>query len=70
MISRACALAQAHLSIPCSHTSRAKLECWLGSFVVFQGILSSIAKKPIFCDFFRKGEGGGFGLPAPPDSAN
>ena len=28
------------------------IECWLGSFVIFQGILTSIAKKHyIFCDF-------------------
>ena len=28
------------------------IECWLGSFVIFQGIRTSIAKKPyIFCDF-------------------
>ena len=32
------------------------IECWLGSFVIFQGILTSIAKTLNFCDF--SGEGG------------
>ena len=28
------------------------IECWLGSFVIVQGIRTNIAKKPfIFCDF-------------------
>ena len=27
------------------------IECWLGSFVIFQGILTSIAKAINFCDF-------------------
>ena len=24
------------------------IECWLGSFVIFQGIRTTIAKKPMF----------------------
>ena len=40
------------------------IECWLGSFVFFQGIRTSIAKKHyIFYDFSG---GGGAGPPAPP----
>ena len=31
--------------------SRPNIECWLCSFVIFQGIRTSIAKNPIFCDF-------------------
>ena len=41
------------------------IECWLGSFVVLQGIRTSVAKKPyIFCDF--SGGGGGVQTPPPP----
>ena len=36
----------------------ANIECWLCSFVIFQGIETSIAKKP-FLLFFRGGGGGG-----------
>ena len=32
------------------------IVCWLGSFVIFQGIWTSIAKNSYFCDF--SGEGG------------
>ena len=33
-------------------------DAWLGSFMIFQGILTSIAKKPcIFFAFFRVGGG-------------
>ena len=31
------------------------IECWLGSFVVFQGIRTSIAKKPYVFVIFRRG---------------
>ena len=34
------------------------MEFWLGSFVIYQGIRTSIAMKPYFCDFS--------GGPAPP----
>ena len=38
------------------------IECYLGSFVIFQGIQTSFAKKPyIFCDFSRGSE-----RPVPP----
>ena len=30
---------------------------WLSSFVIVQGIPTSIAKKPYFCDFLGEGEG-------------
>ena len=33
------------------------IDCWLGIFVIFQGIRTSIAKKSYFCDF--SGGGGG-----------
>ena len=36
------------------------IECWLGSFLIYQGIRTSIAQKPYFCDF-----SGGSGPPAP-----
>ena len=29
------------------------IECWLGSFVIFQGILTSIAKKPYIFFIFQ-----------------
>ena len=37
------------------------IECWLGSFVIFQGVCTSIAKKPYIFLIFqgRGGEGGG-----------
>ena len=37
------------------------IERWLGSFAIFQGIRTSIAKKAYICDF-----SGGFGPLAPP----
>ena len=39
------------------------IECWLGSFVVLQGIRTSIAKKPYIFVIFQ---GGGVRIPAPP----
>ena len=39
------------------------IECWLGSFVIFQGIRTSIGKKPYM--FFFIFHGGGFGPPVP-----
>ena len=52
---------------PSAHQSiyewRPNIECWHGSFVIFQGVRTSIAKKPyIFCDF----SGGGSGPPPLP----
>ena len=45
------------------------IECWFGSFVVLQGIRTSIAKKPfIFCDFQSEG-GGGVQTPFPPSGS-
>ena len=40
------------------------IECWLSIFVIFQGILTSIAKKPYIFVIFR-GWGGGGGLDPP-----
>ena len=34
------------------------IECWLGSFVIFQGIRTSIAKKPYIFVIFQWGGGG------------
>ena len=34
-------------------------QCWLGSFVIFHGIRTSIAKKLYFCEFSGGGGGGG-----------
>ena len=31
------------------------IDCWLCSFVIFQGIQTSIAKKPYICDFSSGG---------------
>ena len=39
------------------------IECWLGIFVIFQGIWTSNAKKPYNLWFFR---GEGVGPPVPP----
>ena len=39
------------------------IECWLGSFVIFQGIWTSIAKKPYIFVIFH---GGGVRTPWPP----
>ena len=33
----------------------AQIECWLGSFVIFQGIPTNIARTSYFCDFSREG---------------
>ena len=38
------------------------IECWLGSFIVFQGIRTSIAKKSYIFVIFQRGSV----LPAPP----
>ena len=42
------------------------IECWLGSFVIFQGIRTSIAKKPYIFVIFQGG-GGQDGLSHPLD---
>ena len=34
-----------------------KIECWLGSFVIFQGIRMNIAKKPYMLVFFSAESG-------------
>ena len=45
-------------------------HCWLSSIVTFQGILTSIAKKPyISYDFFSGGGGGGVWSPCPPSGS-
>ena len=44
------------------------IECWLGSFVIFQGIRTSIAKKPYILRFFRRW-GSGHCPPPPSGSA-
>ena len=31
------------------------IECWLGSFVIFQGIWTKLLRNPIFLWFFRRG---------------
>ena len=36
-------------------TQHRMLECWLGSFVVLQGIRTSIAKKPYIVVIFQEG---------------
>ena len=41
------------------------IECWLGSFMIFQGIWTSIAKKPYSFVIFQGGGGGG-PTPCPP----
>ena len=47
------------------------IECWLGGFVIFQGIRTSIAKKPyIFVIFFRGGGSGPLYPPTPSGSAH
>ena len=43
----------------------ANIEGWLGSFVIFQGIRSSIANKPYIFVIFQRG-GGGVRTPFPP----
>ena len=40
-------------------------ECWPGSFVIFQGIRTSISKKPYIFVIFRGGGGWGGGPPPP-----
>ena len=44
------------------------IECWLGSFVVLQGIRDSFTKKSYIFVIFRGGGGGGGGVrtPCPP----
>ena len=42
------------------------IECWLGSFVIFQGIWTSIAKIPYFFFYFSGGGGGQDPLYPPP----
>ena len=39
----------------------AHIECWLGSFAIFQGMRTSIAKKPYIFLIFQRGGGGGGG---------
>ena len=46
-------LAGHHRSV--SETPSPNIECWLGSFVLFQGILTSIAKKPYILVIFMGG---------------
>ena len=41
------------------------MDCWLDSFVIFQGIWNSIAMGPYSFEFFPEG-GGGSGPPVPP----
>ena len=43
-------------------------HCWLSSFLIFQGILISIAKKPYISYDFSGG--GGPGAPPPPPSGS
>ena len=47
------------------------IECWLGSFVIFQGIRTSIAKKPFIFVIFQGGGGGldPFVVPHPPSGS-
>ena len=45
-------LAKRHLngvSLPCQWGPN--IECWLGSFAIFQGIQTVLLRNPIFCDF-------------------
>ena len=42
------------------------IECWGCSFVIFQEILTGIAKKPYFFVIVRGGGGGGGADPLPP----
>ena len=42
------------------------IECWLGSFVILQGIQTSIANKPYIFVIFQWGGGGGSRPPVPP----
>ena len=43
------------------------MECWLGSFVIFKGIRTCIAKKTYIFVIFRGGGGGGGGDGGVPD---
>ena len=43
-----------------SETPCINIECWLGSFVIFQGIRASIAEKPYIFVIFQ-----GWGVPDP-----
>ena len=40
-----------------------KIECWLGSFVIFQGIRTSIAKIPYIFVIFQGGGGSESSVP-------
>ena len=42
------------------------IECWLGTFVLFQGIQTSIAKKSYIFAVFQGRGGGGLLTPCPP----
>ena len=44
------------------------IECWLGSFVIFQGIWTTIAKEPYSFVIVQEG-GGGSGLPVTPSGS-
>ena len=41
------------------------IECWLGSLVIFQGIQTSVAKKPYIFVIFQGSWGGGGGVRTP-----
>ena len=45
----------------------ATIECWLGSFVIFQRVRTSIAKKPYIFVIFHGG--GGVRTPCPPSGS-
>ena len=41
------------------------IKCWLGSFVIFQGVRTSIARKPYIFVIFQGGGGSGPPVPHP-----
>ena len=47
---------------------RPNIKCWLGIFVIFQGIRISIAKKPYKFEIFQGGGGSGPTVATPSDS--
>ena len=49
-----------------SETPLPDIECWLGSSVIFQGIRTSIVKKPYIFVIFKFLRGGGIQTPVPP----